>query len=78
MQVKGYKVLGVPLGEDASNPFSSFLYVRQHSSKGYGLSCSLSLKYLLPNSHAHPTHPHPPPIQHPIARKTCRKDEHSS
>jgi hypothetical protein len=42
MQVKGYTVLGVPLGEDASSPFSSFLYVRQHSSKGYVLVPLLS------------------------------------
>jgi hypothetical protein len=32
MEVKGYRVVGVPLGP--ASPFCSFLYIRSHSSKG--------------------------------------------
>ena len=39
MQVKGYKALAVPLTADEATPFTAFVYVRQHSSKGYVMSC---------------------------------------
>lgn len=34
LQVKGYKALAVPLGPDEAAPFTAFVYVRQHYSKG--------------------------------------------
>lgn len=82
MQIKGYKVLGVPLGVDASSPFSSFLYVRQHSSKGYVRPGPLSLfpkvSFDSARALAHAHLPYPNPTNPYIARRIYPKDGRSS
>jgi len=47
LAVKGYKALAVPLSTDAAAPFTAFIYVRQHSSKGCVSTWSRSIDRLV-------------------------------
>jgi hypothetical protein len=87
LQVKGYKALAVPLSPDAAAPFTAFIYVRQHSSKGcvilgpdrqYQVSVARSQNLTPPHCSAY-IHFHPPntaaaiPCHTAGRRRGCRR-----